>query len=72
MTKTLKYQQETTGVYNGSHNAKRSDTANDKQQSITQSCLCFCLFYLCNIVVLCTPVAYMVWLRHIVWNERHG
>ena len=34
-----KYQQETTGVYNGSRHANRSDTAHDKQQSITQSCL---------------------------------
>ena len=40
-----KYQQETTGVYNGSHHANRSDTAHDKQQSITQSCLCFCVCY---------------------------
>ena len=55
-----KYQQETTCVYNGSHHANRSDTAHDKQQLITQSCLCFSLWYICNIFELCTPVAYMV------------
>ena len=55
-----KYQQETTGVYNGSHHANRSDIADDKQQSITQSCLCFSLCYICNIFELCIPVAYMV------------
>ena len=41
-----KYQQATTGEYNGWHHANRSDTAHDKQQSITQSCLCFCLCYI--------------------------
>ena len=55
-----KYQQEKTCVYKGSHHANRSDTAHDKQQSITQSCLCFSLCYICNIFELCTRVAYMV------------
>jgi hypothetical protein len=41
-----KYQEETTGVYNGWHHANKSDTAHDKQQSISQSCLYFCLCYI--------------------------
>jgi hypothetical protein len=38
-----KYQKAITGVCNGSHHANRSDTAHDKQQSITQLCLFFVL-----------------------------